>query len=496
MRMNRMATLLLLVVMLTACGSGRKEASRPQSKPDQKASTPTPAPPGDMNFKNYGNNPTTAAGRQPASTFAVDVDTASYTVARQYIERGILPPPESVRVEEFINFFPQPYPAPANQAVTVYLEAGPSPFRPHNHLVQVGLKARDIPRHDRKPAVLTFVVDVSGSMEMENRLGLVKRSLRLLVDQLREEDRVGIVVYGSEARILLEHTSDKSRVRSAVDRLEPGGSTNAEAGLTLGYDLAFRAFRTGATNRVILLSDGVANVGATGPQEILRRIEDYRTRGLTLTTVGVGMGNYNDVLMEQLADKGDGQYFYVDEIEEAKRVFVDQLTSTLETVARDVKVQVRFDPEQVATWRLVGYENRTMSNQEFRSDYADAGEMGAGHSVTALYEIRLREGSGREDLGTVTVRYKEPGTGEVSELSSPIQRRLMASSVSSASPRLLWTASVAEFAGNLKGSPWAAETSLESVLGIARKAASDLNTPPPYREFLELIQGAIRLRRH
>ncbi len=493
----RLLALTVLALMLTACGSAKpsqspKSTSKPQSTADAPAQK---APPGGMTFQDYGNNPTTSTSRQPTSTFAIDVDTASYTVVREYIERGTLPPQEAVRIEEFINYFRQPYPAPTNQAVAIHLEAGPSPFRPYNQLVQVGLKAKDIARGDRKPAILTFVIDVSGSMDMENRLGLVKQSLRLLVEQLREEDRVGIVTYGSTARVHLEHTASKSRILAAIDSLEPSGSTNAEAGLLLGYDLASRAFQKQGTNRIVLCSDGVANVGATGPKEILRRIDDYRGRGITLTTVGFGMGNYNDELMEQLADQGDGQYAYVDDITEARRIFVDQLTGTLETVAKDVKVQVRFDSEQVASWRLVGYENRTMENQEFRDDAADAGEMGAGHSVTALYEVKLREANGREDLGSVTVRYKDPSTGEVSELSAPIQRRLVASSVATASPRLLWSASVAEFAGNLKGTPWASETSLTDILKTASKAAGDLDSPQSHRDFLRMVEETMRLRR-
>ncbi|HYG56513.1 MAG TPA: von Willebrand factor type A domain-containing protein [Symbiobacteriaceae bacterium] len=503
---NRLLAVLVVTALVTAgCGAARKsEAPKTQSpsytsapsrsqdygppaSPSREAMPAQPAP-GGMYYQDAGTNPAVATERQSVSTFGVDVDTASYTLVRGHLNRDMLPPPEAVRVEEFINYFPQRYPA-TSQPVALYVEGGPNPFRPGMHLVQVGLKARDVQRAERKPAVLTFVIDVSGSMNMENRLGLVKRTLYQLLDQLDSDDQVGVVVFGTTGRVLMQHTSDKNQIRRAIERLTPEGSTNAAQGLQIGYELADRAFLKGGTNRVILCSDGVANVGLTSADAILRTIEESKSRGITLTTVGFGMGNHNDALMEQLADKGDGQYAYVDTLDEARRVFVEQLTGTLQLMAKDVKIQVEFRPEEVLSYRLVGYENRVMSNQDFRNDARDAGEMGAGHTVTALYEVQLR-GDGAE-LGRVSVRYKEPDSAEVVELSMPISRRAI---TGQASARLRWTASVAEFAGLLKETPWAVESSLRDVLEEARLAAADLDWPEQHRDAVGLMEKALSLR--
>jgi len=493
MSRNRLCALLVALTLVVAgCGSAKKmEAPMDGAMKPATATAPSPAPnqaPADMYYQPTGNNPAVSTAREAVSTFGVDVDTASYTLVRNHLTRDMLPPADAVRIEEFINYFPQQYPA-SNQPVAVHVEGAASPFRPNLHLVQVGLKARQVTRSERKPAVLTFVVDVSGSMNMENRLGLVKRSLTLLVDQLQGDDQVGIVVFGSSGRILLQHTADKAAIRRAIERLQPEGSTNAAEGLKFGYELADRGFLQGGTNRVILCSDGVANVGLTSADGILRTIEESKSRGIALTTVGFGMGNMNDALMEQLADKGDGQYAYVDTLEEARRIFVEQLTGTLELVAKDAKIQVRFDPEQVVTYRLVGYENRVMANEDFRNDARDSGDMGAGHTVTALYEVQLK-GTGAE-LGSVSVRYKEPDTGEAVELSAPIQRRAV---TGTGSARVRWTASVAEFAGLLKSSPWAAESNLAAVVEVARGAGAELDWPAAHREAVELMEKTDRLR--
>ncbi len=281
--------------------------------------------------------------------------------------------------------------------------------RDGSYIVRFGIQGYQVSEEDRKPASLTFVIDISGSMEMENRLGLVKQSLQLLVDRLRPSDTVAIVVYGSDAYVVLNPTSgeDRNRILEAIYSLHTEGATNAEAGLRLGYQLAYQAFRPGAINRVILCSDGVANVGVTGPDAILEEIRGYTETGITLTTVGFGMGNFNDVLMEQLADKGDGNYAYVDTLDEARRLFVDNLTSTLQVIAKDAKVQVDFNKEVVARYRLIGYENRAVADQDFRNDTVDAGEIGAGHHVTALYAVILNPGAqGR--LATVQLRWQDP----------------------------------------------------------------------------------------
>ncbi len=528
MTKRTIALLLLAAVSLSGCaGSGRKVAEPAQSPavstPEAKApsgsavpdtatvatetsagrsttmsapATTTPPawneelalPPADMYYQDVGENPLVNTSKRPTSTFSVDVDTASFTLARNYLNRRMLPPPESIRVEEFINYFPQDYPR-SKEPVTVYLEGSPSPYRPENYLIQIGLQARTVSESQRKPAILTFVVDVSGSMDMENRLGLVKRSLSMLLDELQADDRVALVVYSTKGEVVLEHTADKEKIRRAIDRLEPGGSTYAEEGIRLGYQLASRNFQESAINRVILCSDGVANVGRTGPDEILRQIEDYRDQGISLTTIGFGMGNYNDLLMERLADKGDGQYAYVDAYDEAKRVFREQLTGTLQMVAKDTKVQVYFDPEEVAAYRLVGYENRVMANQEFRNDRADAGDMGSGHTVTALYEVQLK-GSGRV-LGSVSLRYKDPESGEVTEKAFDMSRSVI---FSEPSAHLLWSASVAEFAGYLSQSPWARESSLNRIIRNAERAADSLGAADKRQEMLEMMEQAAALQ--
>ena len=331
-------------------------------------------------FQNYGVNPFVDTVYDHLSTFAMDVDTASYTVARRFIMDGFLPDPDSVRVEEFINFFEQEYQPPEEDAFAIHLEAAPSPFGEPNHwLMRVGLQGREVPAEEREDASLVFVIDVSGSMARENRLELVKKALRLLVEELRPYDQVGIVTYNTTAQVVLRPTSgwDKDSILWAIDMLQPGGSTNVEAGLKLGYKMAREELSPGVPRRIILLSDGVANVGNIAAETILNEVRSYLEDGIALSTVGVGMGNFNDVLLEQLADNGDGSYAYVDRLGEARRIFVENLTGTLQTIARDAKVQVNFDPEVVRRYRLLGYENRQVADQDFRNDYVDAGRSGS-----------------------------------------------------------------------------------------------------------------------
>ncbi|HSM15084.1 MAG TPA: von Willebrand factor type A domain-containing protein, partial [Thermoanaerobaculia bacterium] len=404
---------------------------------------------GDMFFRPSGTNPFVDTAEDALSTFALDVDTGSYTLARSYLERGTLPPPEAIRVEEFVNAQRYEDPAPRRGEFTLTAEGAPSPFAPSERyrLVRFAVKARELFPDQRKSAVLTFVVDVSGSMDRENRLGLVKRALDLLLDELRPDDRVGLVVYGSRGRVLLGHTRDHEAIRDAIARLRPEGSTNAEEGLRLGYDLADQGFRSGLVNRVILCSDGVANVGATGPESILERIGEEARRGIELTTVGFGMGNYNDALMEQLADQGDGAYHYVDTLDEARKVFVENLTGTLQTVAKDAKVQVEFEPGTVDRWRLLGYENRDVADRDFRNDAIDAGEVGVGHAATALYEIRLAPGArGGERLATLRLRWTSVETGRVVEAHQELRVRDLGASFDRASRDLRLAAVAAELA--------------------------------------------------
>jgi Ca-activated chloride channel homolog len=346
------------------------------------------------------------------------------------------------------------------------------------------------------------VIDVSGSMDYENRLGLVKQSLRLLVEQLRPTDKVGIAVYGSRGHVILEHTAveDSRRILEGIDRLRPEGSTNAEEGLVIAYRMASEAFEPDSINRVILCSDGVANVGNTGPDSILAQIREHARSGIYLTTVGFGMGNYNDVLMEQLANDGDGFYAYVDTLKEAERVFVHDLTSTLQVIARDAKIQVDFNPAVVSRYRLIGYENRDVADEDFRNDEVDAGEIGVGHSVTALYEIKFQpEASPYDSAMTVYVRYEDPDTadnehpGEVIETNCSITLAEFAPTFGEASIRFQLDAVVAEYAEILRDSYWAKESSLASVAEEARRIAEYLPHDADVAEFASLVERASRI---
>jgi Ca-activated chloride channel family protein len=447
-----------------------------------------------MFFKNYGVNPFVDTDEDNRSTFAVDVDTGSYTVCRSYLNRGHLPPERAIRVEEFVNYFDYHYEPPKSEAFAVRTAVAPSKFGDGKLLLRAALKGRVIAPADRKDAVLTFAIDVSGSMYMENRLGLVKRALKLLVNELSEGDRVGIAVYGSNGRAVLEHrgVGDGARIRVAINNLRPEGATNAEEGLRIGYEMATRAFREGAINRVILCSDGVANVGRTGATSILKVIDDHVKRGITLTTVGFGMGNYNDVLMEQLGDKGNGHYAYVDTLEEAKRVFVDNLTGTLQVVARDVKVQVEFNKDVVRSYRLLGYENRDVADADFRNDLVDGGEVGAGHEATALYELKLwPEKAGT--LGTVRVRFRDPDTGEIGEVERSVSTTNAAGSFDAADPSFRLAACAAEFAEILRASYWARGSRLAEVEALARRCAGEFDRRTDVVELLDLVTKARQL---
>ena len=455
-----------------------------------------------MFFEHYGVNPFIDTEDDHLSTFAMDVDTASYTVARRYVNEGHLPPKDAIRVEEFVNYFDQAYPGPeeGEGAFAIHLEGAPSFFGGERYyLLRVGIQGRHVHSEDRKDAVLTFVVDVSGSMDRENRLGLVKRSLRLLVDELRPTDKVGIVVYGSTAWPVLEPTSakHKDRIMAAIEELLPSGSTYAEEGLRQGYEMAYRAFEEGAINRVILCSDGVANVGNTGAESILKTIADYAERGIALSAVGFGMGNYNDVLMEKLANQGDGNYAYVDTLDEARRVFVENLTGTLQVIAKDAKIQLDFNPEVVSRYRLLGYENRDVADVDFRNDDVDAGEVGAGHSVTALYELKFHQAADGEDpmgrMVTVYVRYQDPDSGDVQEVAREFWRDDFRASFDEASARFQFAAAVAEYAEILRESYWAQDSSLEAVLSLARRAGAALADDLDVAEFVWLVAQADRL---
>ncbi len=453
-------------------------------------------PPPDNYFLNYGINPFEDPREDHLSTFALDVDTASYSVARRYVMDGNLPPADAIRVEEFVNYFDMGYPTPDDIAFAIYADGALSPFHTDgSYIVRIGVQGYEVSEAERKPASLTFVIDVSGSMDMENRLGLVKQSLQLLVERLRPTDTVAIVVYGSDARVVLNPTSgeDRNRILDTIYSLRTEGATNAEAGLRLGYQLAYQAFRPNAINRVILCSDGVANVGATSPDAILESIRGYADQGITLTSVGFGMGNFNDVLMEQLADNGDGSYAYVDDLDEARRLFVDNLTSTLQVIAKDAKVQVDFNADVVNRYRLIGYENRAVADQDFRNDAVDAGELGAGHSATALYAVIFNPGAqGR--IATVSLRWQDPNTLAVSEINGNINTWDLAGNFESAPLHYQLAVVVAQYAELLRFSPWAKGTSIGQILQHAVRISGLLPSDPDVSELVTLVSRASQIQ--
>ena len=460
-----------------------------------------------MYFEHAGVNPFIAVEDDRLSTFAMDVDEASWTVARNYLSRNQLPPAAAVRVEEFVNAFDAGVAPPRDDVFAIHADGSPAPFRDGYHLLRLTVQGRDVSPQRRRPAQLVFVIDVSGSMDQENRLELVKQSLRILVDELGEGDRVGIVVYGSDARSVLEpvDASRRGAILDAVERLRPEGSTNAAAGLDEAYDMARRCYDDRANNRLILCSDGVANLEQTAADDILARVRRESDRGIYLSAVGFGMGNYNDVLMERLADTGDGNYAYVDRPEEAERVFRENLTATLQVIARDAKIQVEFDPATVDRYRLLGYENRDVADRDFRRDDVDAGEVGAGHAVTALYELKLVRSDDRPDplvrrraprLATVRVRYEEPagrGRGEVHEIERRVGLEDLSRSFDAAPERFRLQAAVAEFAEILRHSFWAKEHRVADLVPLADDLARDLRGDERVRDFRDAVRRAAAL---
>lgn len=452
-------------------------------------------PPDTMLFEDYGTNPFVSTDADNLSTFAVDVDTGSYTVTRSYINDGWLPPAEAVRLEEFVNYFEQDYPVPQQDAFSINLDAAPTPFSVEGNVVlRVGIQGYEVPADQRPDATLIFVVDVSGSMDQQNRLGAVKRALSTLVDELRPTDKIGIVIYGSNGQVLLEPTpvAEREAILAGIERLQPGGSTNAEEGLLLAYQMATANFEEGRINRLILCSDGVANVGETGPDAILETVRQQAREGVTLTTVGFGLGNYNDVLMEQLADDGDGQYYYVDTQNEAERIFVHGLTGTLLTIAKDAKIQVEFNPAAVTHYRLMGYENRDVADEDFRNDSVDAGEIGAGHRVTALYELVLAE-QPQGELATVRLRWADPDDGSVTEIAQGIDVDEINASFEDASPRFRLDVAVAAFADWLSGGAWGQTVDIEYLQQLATQLANELGNDPDVAEFAGLVEQAPQL---
>ena len=459
---------------------------------------PASTPYGGVTYEDPGVNPFVDPDEDQVSTFALDVDTASYTIAQRYVDDGHRPDPASVRVEEWVNAFAQGYPSPQDDAFAIVADGGPTPFTAADEvMLRVGLQARDVRDRAREDAALTFVIDTSGSMEREGRLELVKDAIRLLVDGLDRNDTVAIVTFGDDARVLLEPTkaTDARLILSVIDELQPGGSTNLEAGLRMGYELARSSLTENGIDRVVLASDGVANVGLTDPIGILGGIRRDAAAGIELVSVGVGMGNYNDTLLEQLADQGDGFYAYVNMLDEARRLFTEDLTGTLQTVALDAKAQVEFDRDIVAAYRLVGYENRDIPDQDFNDPNVDAGAIGAGHAVTALYALRLREDVGRQDpLAIVRLRWTDPDSGSVRELTRDIRLSDLARTFAATDPHFRFDAIVAATADVLRGSPWTERLDISTVADIADREARGLPETDQVHGFLDLLGAMAGMR--
>ncbi len=451
-------------------------------------------------FLDYGDNPVVDASEDPFSTFALDVDTASYVVARNHLEGGRLPPPEAVRVEEFVNYFDGGY-RPVLDELLVDIDAAPSPFSGAGQvLVRVGVQAPDALSDVVIPQTVVLVIDRSGSMgewagpdsEPIERMALAHRAVDFLVSGLPDSARVGVVAYDNNADIIVEPTQIGGNRDEIMDeirwRVAPGGSTNAEAGLTRGYEMARREADQDRSVLVLLLSDGVANVGATRTDDILEEIGERSDIGLS--TVGVGLGPFNDVLMEQLANRADGTYHYIDSPDEARRVFVDDLGSLLSLAARDARIQVAFDPEAVRSYRLLGFENRAIDDEDFRDDTRDAGEVGLGQSSTALYEVALAGGGSglgpSDPVAVATLRYQRPRSGAVSEVTARLSAADIAPSFESAAPHFRLAAVAAELAETLGGSPFA-DTGMLDLAKAAISVAESLPEDPDTEELLDLI---------
>jgi Ca-activated chloride channel homolog len=469
-------------------------------------------------YDNITENKFLAATREPLSTFSIDVDEASYSNIRRFLQNGSIPPAGAVRIEEMINYFDYEYAQPVNDdPFAVYTEISACPWNPQHKLVHIGLQGKEIPVDNLPASNMVFLVDVSGSMDEPNKLPLVQASLNMLTDRLRETDRVAIVVYAGSAGLVLPSTSGKNKIKikEAIDNLEAGGSTAGGEGIKLAYKIAKQNFITGGNNRVILATDGDFNVGPSSDDELVRMIEQERKSGVYLSVLGYGMGNYPDNKMQQLADKGNGNHSYIDNINEARKVLVNEFGSTLFTIAKDVKIQVEFNPAKVQAYRLVGYENRILGAEDFNDDTKDAGELGSGHTVTALYEIippgvqdeftksvdslkyqtndRRITGSNTDEIMTIKLRYKKPDE----EISKLITKTVIDNHipVEITSNNFRFSAAVAEFGLLLRNSAYRQQSNFNQVTGLAQSSKG--NDTNGYRaEFIQLVQSATSLAKN
>lgn len=424
------------------------------------------------------------------STFALDIDTGSYTRFRDAVLNGMSIDPSEVRTEEFVNYFAQDYPNP-ERGLGVSIDATVLPFRPEHRLVRVGIASAPASAESRTDADLVLVVDCSGSMGDAGKMETTKVALRTLVSSLRPTDRVAMVCYSDEAHVALEPTplSERDSISWAIDELQPQNSTNAAAGLALGYDLAMSMRSEGRMTRVILISDGVANVGETDPNGILSRISTEAKAGINLISVGVGITTYNDHLLEQLADQGDGWHVYIDSEAEAERVFATGLTGSLVVAATDARAQVEFDPAQVSGYRLLGYENRAIADEDFRNDAIDGGEVFAGHTTTALYEVALRRSPSHEPFVTATVRYLDDASQAVERFAT-LASSACAASPREASPRLRQDLVIALLTDRLVRGPWSEQVSGADLRAEAEGLPAAVDWDPDVSQLVDLVNRA------
>ncbi|WMS87057.1 vWA domain-containing protein [Pleionea litopenaei] len=413
-------------------------------------------------FKAYGVNPTVLTEAEPFSTFSMDADNGSYKLALNMLNQHRMPAKEGIRVEEFVNAMDYQY-QPSDELFGLSAEVMPSPFRPGYHILHLGVQTQSIEKDARKPLNLVIVADVSGSMASGDKLGMLKKAMITLVSQLRADDKVALVTYSDDAKVIIPPTEARNAqyINQSIRELNTEGSTNAAAGIHLGYELADQMFNNESINRVILTSDGMANVGTTEPEKILQKIEDYKQKGVFLTTVGVGLQMYNDYLLEQLANKGNGNYLYFSNDNDIQEAFVDKLTQNLQTVAKDAKIQVQFNPEKVTHYRLLGYENRHLNKQDFLDGKKDGGELGAGHRVTALYEVKLTELD--DDIGKLNIAYKYPMQDKVRVMKKTIPNSVIRNNVLLASSDLRLSAAAAAFAEKLRQSYWSRIYSYQKI---------------------------------
>ncbi|PIE36631.1 MAG: hypothetical protein CSA54_03900 [Gammaproteobacteria bacterium] len=460
------------------------------------------------NYATVEDNGTRLVAESPVSTFSIDVDTGAYANVRRFLHRGSLPNQDAVRAEELINYFSYSYPAPESlrQPFSVTTEMAPTPWNQHTRLLHIGIKGYSQPAAALPAANLVFLVDVSGSMNSPDKLGLLKAALKMLSRQMRAEDKVAIAVYAGAAGVVLEPTAGNqtASIAAALDRLTAGGSTNGGAGIELAYNLAEQSFIKGGVNRVILVTDGDFNVGTTNFAALKQLVEAKRKTGIALTTLGFGTGNYNDHLMEQIADAGNGNYAYIDTLNEARKVLVEERAATLLTIAKDVKIQIEFNPAVVSEYRLIGYENRLLKREDFNNDKVDAGEIGAGHTVTALYEITLADSEAQRitplrygntqppqagkqaELAFLRLRYKQPDEQRSRLIEQPLYRADIQDTLAATSDNYRFSAAVAAFAQLLRGGEHTGQFSYADVLALARGARGEDRFG--YRgEFLQLV---------